>query len=422
VLEEAPSPVVTEALRARMGEEAAALARAAGYRNAGTVELIADAADPETHFFLEMNARLQVEHPVTELVTGLDLVELQLRVAAGEPLTLRQEDVALDGHAIEVRINAEDPQGGFLPAAGRVLAYRRPEAARVDDGIEPGSRIGTDYDSMLAKLIVHGPDRAAALVKLRRALAGTAILGLPTNLGFLIGLVEHDAVVAGDLDTGLLERLDVGRRVPLADVAAACALIDAARLAERAGDDPFDRVDGWRQAGRRAAWRERLAVDGGESVEVAIERSGGGFRVAVDGRVWEAAVERAGGDDVTVEPQDAFAVTVDGRRREWIAAAADGDTWLGHGGDAFRVRRPSRAAGAGAAADGVVVAPMPGGVLSVATKIGDAVKAGDPLVVVESMKLEMTLVAPFDGTVADLHVAAGDSVRLEQPLVWVLPA
>jgi acetyl-CoA/propionyl-CoA carboxylase biotin carboxyl carrier protein len=425
VLEEAPSPVVGERLRARMGEEAVALARAAGYRGAGTVELIANAADPQTHYFLEVNARLQVEHPVTELVTGLDLVELQLRVAAGEPLPLRQDDVALDGHAIEVRVNAEDPARGFLPATGRVLAYRRPAGARVDDGIEPGSRIGTDYDSLLGKLIVHATDRPAALAKLRRAIAGTAILGLPTNLAFLAGLVEHPAVAAGELDTGLLERVTIGCRVPADEVAAACALIDAARRAEHAGDDPFDRVDGWRLAGRRAPWRERLAVNGGEPLEVAVERTDDGYRVAVDGRMFRAGVERAPQDAVAGRhdvPVDAFVVSLDGRRREWIAAAEDGDEWLAHGGDAFRVRRPSRAAGAGAAADGVVVAPMPGGVLSVVADVGDAVAAGDPLLVLESMKLEMTMVAPFDGTLADLHVAAGDRVGLEQPLARVVPA
>ena len=185
VIEEAPSPVVTRALRERLGAESVALARASGYEGAGTVEFIAAVEDPAEHYFLEMNARLQVEHPVTEMVTGLDLVELQLRVAAGEPLSIGQQDVRLSGHAIEARITAEDAAQGFLPTTGRVLAYHRPRGARVDDAIETGSQIDTSYDSLLAKVIAHGPDRPRALDELDRALADTAILGLTTTTAFL---------------------------------------------------------------------------------------------------------------------------------------------------------------------------------------------------------------------------------------------
>ena len=203
VLEESPSPVVSPELRAVLGDEAIALAKAAGYSGAGTVEFIADADDPSLHFFLEMNARLQVEHPVTELVTGLDLVELQLRVAAGEPLDV---DVTLTGHAIEARINAEDAQ--FLPSAGPVLLAHYPSDVRVDAAVETGSVVGTDYDSMIAKVIAYGPDRATALARLDRALAHTAILGLTTNTGFLRALLAREDVRAGELDTGLIGRME----------------------------------------------------------------------------------------------------------------------------------------------------------------------------------------------------------------------
>src|SRR5688500_7496707 len=245
VLEESPSPVVSPELRARLGEEAIALAKAGGYHGAGTVEFIADADDPSTHFFLEMNARLQVEHPVTELVTGLDLVELQLRVAAGE--SLEGVEPTMTGHAIEARINAED--ASFFPSAGPVLLARYPDGVRVDAAVETGSVVGTDYDSMIAKVIAHGPDRATALARLDRALAGTAILGLTTNTGFLRTLLAHEGVRAGDMDTGLIGRLEPARP-PLSDEQVARAA--AALAMPAAGEDPWERRDGWRLGGERA--------------------------------------------------------------------------------------------------------------------------------------------------------------------------
>src|SRR3954452_25305378 len=240
VLEESPSPVVSPELRETLGREAIALARAADYSCAGTVEFIADADSPETHFFLEMNARLQVEHPVTELVTGFDLVELQLRAAAGEVLDL---DVQLQGHAIEARVNAEDAQ--FFPSAGEVLVAAYPRGVRVDAAVETGSVVGTDYDSMIAKVIAHGRDRRTALARLDRALADTAILGLETNVGFLRTLLGRDDVRAGELDTGLIGRLDPVQP-PLTDeqVAHYGAVLALESAATRASDDPFDRRDG----------------------------------------------------------------------------------------------------------------------------------------------------------------------------------
>jgi acetyl-CoA/propionyl-CoA carboxylase biotin carboxyl carrier protein len=397
VIEESPSPVVGDELRAELGAQAVALARASGYVNAGTVEFIADFQNPAEHYFLEMNARLQVEHPVTELVCGLDLVELQLRVAAGEPLGMRQHDVRLRGHAIEARITAEDPARDFLPTAGRVLAYDRPgpATARVDDGIELGSVVDTTYDSLLAKVVVHGDDRAAALGRLGHALARTTILGVTTTTGYLRALIADPAVVAGELDTGLIERGAVAR-APIAEagIAHAAAML---LVASRDGDDdPFARADGWRLSGARAGSHWRMTVGAGEPVEVDVP--------AAD----VALVHRTG----------AGRFEIDGRG-EWLLAR-DGDVaWIGHNGHAWPVRQVSVATEGGAHADGELRAPMPGQVLLVPASVGDAVSAGDPVVVLESMKMELVLAAPIDGAVAELTVAPGDKVAVDQPLARV---
>jgi acetyl-CoA/propionyl-CoA carboxylase biotin carboxyl carrier protein len=405
VIEEAPSPVVSPSLRARLGSEATSLAAAAGYVGAGTVEFIADGTDPERHWFLEMNARLQVEHPVTELVTGLDLVELQLRVAAGQPLGLAQDDIALRGHAVEARVTAEDPDRGFLPTAGRVLAYERPDPhrfpqVRVDDAIETGTVIDTSYDSLLAKVIAHGEDRAAALRSLERALAQTTILGVTTSVGYLRRLITRPEVISGELDTGLVERLGPlpGPMDGPAVATTAGMLLVADAAADAALDgDPFGRRDGWRLGGRRAGSHWRLAVGtGGEplDVEVPAERAAMAHRTA-PGR---------------------FAV--DGRG-EWHLASGEEGWWIGHGGWAWPVHAVTAARSAGGAVDGQLRAPMPGHVLQVMAAVGDAVSSGDPIVVIESMKMELTLAAPTDGTLAELTVAAGDAVVSDQPLARV---
>ena len=401
VVEEAPSPVVGPELRARLGRQAVALAADAGYVAAGTVEFIADADDPATHYFLEMNARLQVEHPVTELVTGLDIVELQLLAAAGRPLGLLQQDVRMQGHAIEVRVNAEDPDRGFLPSAGRVLAYRRPGGARVDDAIERGSQVGTEYDSMIAKVIAHGPDRPAALARLDRALADTSILGITTNTSFLRRLLATDEVRRGELDTGMLDRLQLpAAGIDEREVVRAAALISLALAAETAGDDPFDRVDGWRLGALQAPSWWSLAVEGGDPVEVAVRHG-------------EAEVERSG--------PDAFAIAAGGERHTWTYALEASTIWLGRDGDAWRLRRPSEAGARQAAAHGSLRAPMPGQVLAVHVSAGDSVSAGQPIVVMESMKMELTVSAPTDGMVTELAVAAGDRVAVDQHLAQVVP-
>ncbi len=396
VIEESPSPVVDAQLRARLGSEAVALARAAGYAGAGTVEFIADFDDPAEHYFLEVNARLQVEHPVTELVTGLDLVELQLRVAAGERLGVGQDEVRLRGHAIEARITAEDPSRDFLPTAGRILAYDRPgpSTARVDDAIEVGTVVGTSYDSLLAKVIVHADDRAGALHRLGRALAQTTILGVTTTTGYLRGLVADPAVVAGELDTGLIERRG-SPALPIDDagVAHAAAML---LVADSAGDDPFARTDGWRLSGRRAGSHWRMSVGGGDPVEVDVPAA-----------------------DVAITHRTAPGrFTVD-QRGDWLLAGAGDVDWVGHNGYAWPVRRLSAAEAASALADGELRAPMPGQVLLVPVAVGDAVAAGDPVVVLESMKMELVLTAPIDGTVTELTVAPGDQVKVDQPVARV---
>ncbi|HEX4011515.1 MAG TPA: biotin carboxylase N-terminal domain-containing protein [Solirubrobacteraceae bacterium] len=403
VMEESPSPVVSPELRAALGAEAVALSQAAGYVNAGTVEFIADFANPAEHYFLEMNARLQVEHPVTEMVTGLDLVELQLRVAAGEPLPISQDDVALDGHAIEVRVTAEDAARDFLPAAGPVLAYARPaetDVVRVDDAIEPGTTVDTSYDSLLAKVIAHGADRAQALARLERALAGFTVLGVTTTTRYLRGLLADDRVRAGELDTGLIDRRGVPDG-PMGDegVAVSAAMLILAERAAHArdGGDPFDRVDGWRLGGVRVASHWRLSVGGGEPLDVTVAPE------------YVDMVSPLGGGRFAIEG-----------RGEWLLAR-DGDvTWIGHGGSAWAVRPAGRAAlGDATLADGDVRAPMPGQVLLVHAATGDTVAAGDPLVVLESMKMELVLTAPLDGELTELSVAVGDRVAIDQPLARV---
>ncbi|MGH2856245.1 MAG: acetyl/propionyl/methylcrotonyl-CoA carboxylase subunit alpha [Solirubrobacteraceae bacterium] len=401
LVEESPSPAVSARLRAQLGAEAVALVRSAGYVNAGTVEFIADANEPEQHWFLECNARLQVEHPVTELVCGVDLVELQLRVASGEPLGIDQDQISLRGHAIEARINAEDAARGFLPATGRIIAYERPPGVRIDDAIAIGNQVDSSYDSLLAKVIAHGGDRAQALGRLQRALAGFTVLGVTTTTAYLRGLLDDEAVRTGALDTGLVERRGVPEPpIDDAGVATAAAILTLADRAARAGDDPFARVDGWRLGGVRAGSHWRLSVGGGEPVDVQVPAKYLSMVTALgDGR---------------------FAI--DGRG-EWLLArdsVADGDAvWVGHNGWAWPVREAAGDERAQGEAAGDLRAPMPGQVLAVHATVGDRVSAGDPLLVLESMKMELVLSAPLGGELVELSVAAGDRVAVDQPLARV---
>ena len=390
VIEEAPSPVVDDELRARMGEAACALARAAGYVGAGTVELIAERDDPSAFYFLEVNARLQVEHPVTELVTGLDLVELQLRVAAGDPLPLAQDDVALSGHAVEARVYAEDPANGFLPSTGRVVAYREPRGVRVDSGIEGGSEVTAHYDPLLAKAIASGTDRAQALARLDRALAELRVVGPTTNAPWLRALLARPEVRAGELDTTLIERLGAAVAVPVpADDLPGLAVV--ALLGTPVSDDPWDALDGWRLGGVRAPARMRLYGPAGPLDAVAPS----GVRRVRDRLILEG--EGGVGRVVEVHP--------------------DGDAvWLVDGGVPSRWSVAVDRAGA-RSAGGSLDAPMPGTVIDVRVEPGAAVAEGDTLVILESMKMELAIQAPADGVVADVFVATGDRVAQSAPLV-----
>jgi acetyl-CoA/propionyl-CoA carboxylase biotin carboxyl carrier protein len=408
VVEEAPSPVVDATLRARMGEAAVALARACGYVGAGTVEFIAAGEDPSDFAFLEMNTRLQVEHPVTELVYGVDLVEQQLRVAAGEALALEQRSLRPDGHAVEARLYAEDPAAGFLPSVGTVRVYREPDGlgVRVDSGIRAGSVVGTSYDPMLAKVIAHGPDRATALARLDRALASFAIAGVTTNAAFSRALLARADVRAGEQDTGLLERiLAEPPPAPPEDLVAA-AMVAAAGGAWPAGP-----------------WRRALEEHG----EVRV----GDGRVSVGERSWAAAGPRAAiaAEVAAAGPRAADAdagvagevfITLDGVQRHYAVAASDGAVWIARDGHHLEVRTQRQVRGGAGAAAGSLEAPMPGTVLLVHVADGDTVAEGDVLLVLESMKMELSITAPYAGTVAGLALAPGDRVALKQPLVAVV--
>ncbi|GGO76467.1 acetyl/propionyl/methylcrotonyl-CoA carboxylase subunit alpha [Nonomuraea cavernae] len=438
IVEEAPSPFVDPAMRDRMGTAAVEAARAVGYVGAGTVEFIVDGTTGE-HHFMEMNTRLQVEHPVTELVTGLDLVELQLRAAAGEPLPLTQDQVRLDGHAVEARVYAEDPARGFLPTGGPVLALREPEEVRVDSGLAEGGVVGSEFDPMLAKVVAWAPDREAALRRLDRALGETVILGVTTNIPFLRALVTHPAVRAGRLDTGLVERIlpDLlpSAGVP-AEVLAAAALVFHARPQ---GGDPWDATDGWR-VGRPAWTTWRLEARGGlHAVQVRglPERAAevrphdlpgvpGSSGADAEGVVPEGA---GGGRGVPARIRrdgDTLTVTLGGRA-EHYAHVRHGDTlWLGRGGAAWAVTRhrigdPGDRPGAAGAGDGVVRSPMPGTVLVVKAQQGERVGAGQPLLIVEAMKMEHTVTAPLDGLVAELRAQAGQPVDMDAVLAVITP-
>ncbi|MFC8242447.1 acetyl/propionyl/methylcrotonyl-CoA carboxylase subunit alpha [Streptomyces chartreusis] len=400
IIEEAPSVLLDEATRAGMGEAAVQAARSCGYRGAGTVEFIVPGGDPSSYYFMEMNTRLQVEHPVTELVTGLDLVEWQLRVAAGERLAFGQDDVTLTGHAIEARICAEDPARGFLPSGGTVLRLREPQGdgVRTDSGLSEGTEVGSLYDPMLSKVIAYGPDRATALRKLRAALAETVTLGVQTNAGFLRRLLAHPAVVAGELDTGLVERVVddlVATDVPDEVYEAAAAVrLDALRPAGDGWTDPFSVPSGWRLGGTARPVSFHLRAQ--DPVEYAPRGS--------------AAVT-----------DDGVSVTLDGVRHTFHRAA----DWLGRDGDAWQVRDhdPVAASLTGAAHAGAdsLTAPMPGTVTVVKVAVGDEVTAGQSLLVVEAMKMEHVISAPHAGTVAELDVTPGATVAMDQVLAVITP-
>lgn len=428
VLEESPSTFLTPELRAAMGEAAVKAAHAIDYVNAGTVEFIVDPSG--AFYFMEINTRLQVEHPVTELTTGLDLVEWQLRIAAGDALPITQQQVPQHGHAIEVRLYAEDPEAGFLPGSGKLekLALPTPSPhVRIDSGIVEGDTVSIFYDPMIAKLIVWDQDRAAALARLRDALAQCEIVGPKSNVEFLEQLVRHPSVAEGSIDTGYLDRhLDEFMPAHAVDssllLAAATATLltqeaDARQQAALSSDSgsPWAIADGWRlgHAGRRPlAFLHRgddlALVAHGANGQYSIETDDGGIH-AVDG-----ARLHAGELSLRLQLQARrFLVRIGPRK----VTVHDGDKRL----DLTRVSayRPKNASVSGN--DGRIVAPMPGRVVMVKAKPGETVAAGQELLVIEAMKMELAIKSPRAGVMAELRAAAGDFVEADAVLATLEP-
>ena len=427
VLEESPSPFLGPEQRAAMGAAAVQAARAIDYVNAGTVEFIVapDANGlPGEFFFMEINTRLQVEHPVTELTTGLDLVEWQLRIAAGAPLPLTQDQVPQRGHAIEVRLYAEDPEANFLPASGRLesLSLPTPSAhVRVDAGVVEGDTVSIFYDPMIAKLIVWDDDRQGALARMREALAHCAIVGPKSNIGFLERLVRHPSVVDGSIDTSYLDRrleefmpADTAPTALLVGAAVATLLGQEASATDRARGSsdphsPWSIADGWRVG--HAGLRPLAFLHHGNRVEVTAHGAAGNYRVehgdhshAVDGA-------RLAGNELSLR--------LDGQARRF-QVMGDARLVVIHDGahrlslDVVSVYSPDRS-GADAT-DDRIAAPMPGRVVIVKVKPGDAVVAGQELLVIEAMKMELALKSSRDGVVAEMRVAAGDFVDADAVL------
>ena len=423
VLEESPSAFLTPELRAAMGAAAVQAARAIDYVNAGTVEFIV--APDGQFYFMEINTRLQVEHPVTEMVTGLDLVEWQLRVAAGEALPLAQEAVRQDGHAIEVRLYAEDPEAGFLPGSGRLEQLRLPPPdahVRIDSGVIAGDTVTIFYDPMIAKLIVHDRDRGSALARLRDALARCGISGPKSNIEFLERLARHPAIVGGTIDTGYLDRhLDefmpqatVDPRLLLAAATAQLIAQEHEALARAADsvepDSPWAIADGWRLG--HAGKRHLAFMHRGERIEAIAHGSGGEYRIELG----DTAIEVAGARLA----DGLLSARFDGEGRRFRVDRDARGIVVHDGAQRLRLEPVAvyRREGASADAGGHrVTAPMPGRVVVVRAKAGDAIRAGEEVLVIEAMKMELSLKSPRDGTIAEVRAAAGDFVEADAVLV-----
>ncbi|MFD1193583.1 acetyl/propionyl/methylcrotonyl-CoA carboxylase subunit alpha [Seohaeicola saemankumensis] len=403
VIEEAPAPGMTAEVREAMGRAAVRAAEAIGYSGAGTIEFIVDGSRglrPDGFWFMEMNTRLQVEHPVTEAITGIDLVAWQLRVAAGESLPARQEDLTIRGHAFESRLYAEDVPKGFLPATGTLAHLAFPADCRADSGVRTGDAISPFYDPMIAKIITHGPTRDVALARMRAALAGTQVAGTVTNLGFLSALCAHDGFIAGDVDTGLIGR-DLAQLVA-APVAQPADVALAALAALGLLDSRQDR--GGFALWSPLAWQVTLEHEG-ELLEARVSCPGPDARCVTLGAV-QVQARRQGGR-WHLEGQVAPDVRVTG----------DLVTVFSGAGLGFR-RIDPLARDAAAAGDGnLIEAPMPGLVKAVFAQAGQAVQAGDRLAVLEAMKMEHSLLAARDGVVAEVLVAAGAQVEAGAALV-----
>jgi len=419
VIEEAPSPLIDETTRERIGEAACESARSVGYLGAGTVEFIVSADAPDEFFFIEMNTRLQVEHPVTELVTGIDLVEWQLRIAAGEPLDFAQRDVELTGHAVEARVYAEDPTRGFLPTGGTVLELQEPTGAgiRVDSALVPGLVVSSDYDPMLAKVIAWAPDRASALQRLRAALRDTVVLGVGTNVEFLGLLLSAPAVESGDLDTELIGRIlpDMAFAEPGPDVFATAALIRHADGSRASEAGPWATPNGWRMGAAAPSVYRMRSVPGEVSATVRVWGSPSHLQVRVDdGDLREGSVVLRGCQ---------ARVTIGEVSATWVLAESGGDElYLSSQGVSWTLleTRGARGESHDGDADPELRSPLPGAVVAISVTDGQVVEAGAPIAIVEAMKMEHVLRAPVAGSVS-LRVALGSQVAGDQIVATIVP-
>ncbi|HEY2864895.1 MAG TPA: acetyl/propionyl/methylcrotonyl-CoA carboxylase subunit alpha [Casimicrobiaceae bacterium] len=418
VIEEAPAPGLSERRRADMGGAAVAAAKAIGYVGAGTVEFIVEAAGAGAFYFMEMNTRLQVEHPVTEMITGLDLVEWQLRIAAGEPLPRRQSDVSIDGHAMEVRIYAEDPERGFLPSTGRIAYLGTPppmEHVRIDSGVRSGDEISRFYDPMLAKLVVRGSDRPDALRRLGDALAQYRVVGVTTNVAFLRRLVAHPDFAAGRLDTGLIGRQQADLLPPASPPSAAtlavAALAEVLRMREEAAAvaafsadpySPWRAIEGWWLNSDEHGIAFTFAAHEIE-YPVMVRAAGGAWIVEASGRRMPASVESQG---------ESLTVAVDGVRFAAQIVPLEDQRFVFCGSEEYRLRLidPLAHAVDEPRQGGHLAAPMSGTIVAVLVKPHDTVAEGAPLLILEAMKMEHTIIAPIAGTVAAIHYRQGDQV------------
>ena len=420
VIEEAPSAFLSEEQRNAIAAQAVAAAQACGYVNAGTVEFIVAGDRPDEAFFMEMNTRLQVEHPVTEMVWGLDLVELQLRIAAGEALPFAQADLQRRGHSIEARVYAEDVPRGFLPTGGRVVALHEPvdmSNVRVDSSLFVGSEIGSNYDPMLSKVIAWGPDRDSARRTLDRALSSTSVLGVTTNIAFLRAVLADPSVAVAAMDTSLVER--IAKHAPprstpphIAAAAAVCQL--SSGNPGPPATPPWDDLGGWR-IGEPAWMTWRAVTADGEHLSVR-------FRATTTADEYEVEAPDGSIATITLRLLDGDGTIEFGDETARLRTATSGSTtWIGSEGDAwsFTAHEPTAAGHTQIDHGAAIVSPMPGTVIAVLVSPGDSVKIGQPVVVVEAMKMEHTLRAGTDGVVGDLLVHVGDRVALSQLLAVI---
>jgi propionyl-CoA carboxylase alpha chain len=413
IIEEAPSPAVDDALRSRMGDAAIAAARKLGYASAGTVEFLL--GDNDDFYFLEVNARLQVEHPVTEEIIGKDLVREQIRVAEGETLSFRQEDIGINGHAIEARLYAENPAKGFLPSPGPILVWRPATAggARFDSGVEAGSEISTQFDPMIAKVIVHAPTRREAAGRLARVLETTAIAGLNTNRDFLVTTLRTPEYLAGDTTTDFIERVQpaLQRNVTTQEcIQTAVAVTMEAQAARRAAAKVLKTLPSGFRNSTMPMETATYAVNGNDITVSYQSRRDGSFMVVCDEQTHAVTIHRAGSGSVDI--------ALDGQRLQF-EIQQHGMQWLVHGdhGDLVLTQAPRYPDPQGLENSGGLTAPMPGAVLTTEVAAGDKVSKGDLLMILEAMKMEHRIVAPRDGVVELVHVGVGDQVDNAQLLV-----